>query len=50
MDVCDSPEASLAAALELDRARMERDEILMHQQFARTRAAAPVGKALRAST
>ena len=39
----------MADALKLDRARMEQDEILMHQQFALTRAAVPVGKALRSS-
>ena len=49
MDVCNSPEASLADALKLDRARMEQDEILMKQPVAVTRAAAPLGKALRSN-
>ena len=44
-----APRLRLADALKLDRARMEQDEILMHQQFALTRAAVQVGKALRSS-
>ena len=47
------PEASLANAMELDRARMEQDEILINQPVAvmraAARAAAQVGNALRTS-